>query len=88
MWLKIFSIIPIVGEIAALLMVQPRSIRLLASAALRLINIAAPKAGINEGKIMAGAAWIERAKADGVISADEILELGMLLDIKVDIPVK
>jgi hypothetical protein len=86
MWLKIFSIIPLVAEIGTLIMTQPKSIKKIAAAALRLIGIAAPKAGIDEKKVMDGAEWVERARADGVITLTEIMELGILLDIKVDIP--
>lgn len=87
MWLKIFSIIPLVAEIAGLIMTQPRSIKRIAEAALRLIGIAAPKATIDTNKVLAGAEWVERAKADGKITAEEIAELGRILEIKIDIPV-
>jgi hypothetical protein len=87
MWLKIFSIIPLVAEIALALMMPKKSIVKLADLGVRLAKLAAPKAHLPDANIMDLARWTEKTIADNVITSSEVFELAKILDVEIKVDV-
>ena len=85
MWFKVFSLIPMIAELALMLMQPRKPIMAIVDLALRLADVAAPKAGIPKDSIRALAGWTDKAIVDQVITTEEIIELARILDVKVRI---
>ena len=90
MWLKLFSIIPAVAEMALLLMAKNKSITAIVDAILKLVGIAAPRANLPASNRKALATWGERTIADGVITSTELIDLAKMMNVKlrIDGPIK